>query len=213
MCLATFWSYYFNYSGGWVYYYLPFFLLLWFFGLCYFSTFQRFLNNLEEWLIKTFPRLKISWKTLIITGAIFYVIINIDWYKVVSLTKKLWLNMKKAHIFLLINNELCRNYRVRSEIFHLYKKHYDRVDLVDSGDVAERVFKWGGFGVDFQDTYRKYQKEFIEKPPDFIVKSKISTSDFLQEFIVSRRYQLFLVFKFNWANEDGDIRWLRRPDL
>ncbi|PWU14574.1 MAG: hypothetical protein C5B49_12980 [Bdellovibrio sp.] len=160
-------GFYFNKSGGGLYYFAPFLVVSW---------------GLFAWLLgrSSVPSLKL------IMGVLLYLFIVPNWGQVFHQSDNLWKNMQPAIDFRAHLEQLDEQDGVLSEDLQLFKKKF-RDSQVDNGDLVELLSQTGYFGDEFSQTAQRHFADVRNLKFKYVFTAGIASATLKQ--VLSSNYQ------------------------
>jgi hypothetical protein len=164
-------AYYFNRSGGGIYY----------FGVCYIMMAFHIARSVY-WKRISYPWVKEVLLALFICG--------LPWKAVGIQTLRLWQSLQPAREFIAETRRLTGGSFVQSEAYYFFKERYDG-EVIDMGDVVSKVRLTGYFGSEFDATANKYFYNLHLHPPELVM-AGIGSPEMTE--LLQRYYDPILVF-------------------
>ncbi|WP_404783327.1 hypothetical protein [Altericista sp. CCNU0014] len=173
--------YYLNFNGGGAWYFIPFVILLWFYGLIHAARFGS-------------PRL-----ALLGIGIAAIAIAN---YRAIGLpTVHRLATMGQASAFQTMVRSLEANHTILSEDTFLFRTAY-KGDVFDSGDEVSAVYPTGYYGETFTKTVKQYLARNRTQPPDYILTGFTESSELRD--LIAQKYRLMATGPANFTANGGE---------
>jgi hypothetical protein len=185
-------AYYFNYSGGGPWYFIPFLIILWF-DLC-----------------AHYAALPPSRRALV--GVCVLALIGVNARTVLLPTLHRVQTWHSAKEFAALTRSLQTTHSVLSEDTFFFEESYHG-ELIDMGDTISSVAPTGYYGEDFDRTVRRHFEQIAKYPPDYVVTGFTESPELKN--LLAARYVLVAEGPDNFTGngEGGSTRLFRRSDL